>query len=394
MNNVNYTIFNEEKMPSIMETALDGQFEWSDAQNINASSGQIGEVQLGYIISFTIAFFLIGIIGIVGNILVIFVIFNDKKMRKSLTNMLIVNLAVADSIIMVFGIPEIVQFMLDRGWILGEAMCKIQRSVLVMSLYVSVLTLVALCIERYIAIVFPLKAHILCTRRHTMVTMVSVWFVAVGFGIPTTIFVTVVPVGINASLCFCRLVFPEAEPNKDMFFTFKYMESVIFYFLPLLIQLLCYVIIGKHLFLSVEALQSNLTNKGHARDDNGRLREAIKTRRGVVKMLIASVTIYFLSYSPHQILLIYDTVSERPFSGTWVFVVFVTILAYVNSAANPVIYCIFSQNFRKNFATIIFCRYYKHNGNSHNNVASLNSEYTILLQRRSTPRAQYGVNAV
>lgn len=148
MSNVNYTIFNEEKMPSIMETALDEQFEWSDAQNFNASSGQIGEVQLGYIISFTIAFFLIGIIGIVGNILVIFVIFNDKKMRKSLTNMLIVNLAVADSIIMVFGIPEIVQFMLDRGWILGEAMCKIQRSVLVMSLYVSVLTLVALCIER------------------------------------------------------------------------------------------------------------------------------------------------------------------------------------------------------------------------------------------------------
>ena len=109
---------------------------------------QLDEVHLGYIVSFTIAFFLVGIIGVLGNVLVIFVIFHDKKMRKSLTNMLIVNLAVADSIILIFGIPEIVQFMLNRGWILGEAMCRIQRTVLVISLYVSVLTLVALCIER------------------------------------------------------------------------------------------------------------------------------------------------------------------------------------------------------------------------------------------------------
>lgn len=246
---------------------------------------------------------------------------------------------------------------------------------------------------RYIAIVFPLKAHILCTRRHTTITMIIVWTIAVAFGLPTTIFVTVVPIGFNASVGFCQLVFPATEPS--MYFTFKYVEAVVFYFLPLLIQLVCYIIIGKHLFLSVEALHSNLTHKDHARDDNGRLREAIKTRRGVVKMLIASVTIYFLSYSPHQILLIYNTFSEVEFGATWVFLVFVTILAYVNSAANPVIYCIFSQNFRNNFATIIFCRYYKGRSTNGNNVTSLNSEYTILLQRRSTSsKAQYGVNAV
>lgn len=247
---------------------------------------------------------------------------------------------------------------------------------------------------RYIAIVFPLKAHILCTRRHTMITMVIVWFVAIGFGVPTTIFVTVVPVGLNATICFCRLVFPEPDTKRDMFFIFKYVESVTFYFLPLLIQLICYIIIGKHLFLSVEALHSNLTNKGHARDDNGRLREAIKTRRGVVKMLIASVTIYFLSYSPHQVLLIYNTVSNIQFSAGWVFLVFVTILAYVNSAANPVIYCIFSQNFRNNFARIIFCKYHNNTPNGHTNVTSLQSEYTILLQRRSTTKTKYGVNTV
>lgn len=142
MKYVNYSIV-------IADSALGDSVFLQTLPEFNRSKGhQLDDVHLGYIVSFTIAFFLVGIIGVLGNVLVIFVIFHDKKMRKSLTNMLIVNLAVADSIILIFGIPEIVQFMLNRGWILGEAMCRIQRTVLVISLYVSVLTLVALCIER------------------------------------------------------------------------------------------------------------------------------------------------------------------------------------------------------------------------------------------------------
>lgn len=150
-NNDSYKFINlDEKVeiPTMFEQSkgLDSAFDLPES--LNSSAGDLAEVHIGYIVSFTIAFFIIGIIGVLGNMMVIFVIFHDTKMRKSLTNMLIVNLAIADTIILVFGIPEIVQFMLNRGWILGEVMCKIQRSVLVMALYVSVLTLVALCIER------------------------------------------------------------------------------------------------------------------------------------------------------------------------------------------------------------------------------------------------------
>ena len=64
---------------------------------------------------------------------------------------------------------------------------------------------------------------------------------------------------------------------------------------------------------------------------NRRMRtsEAIKARRGVVKMLIASVIIYFLSYSPHQVLLFYNSFSAVPFHQTWVFLVLTTTLAYI-----------------------------------------------------------------
>jgi thyrotropin-releasing hormone receptor len=105
-------------------------------------------VELVYVILFSALFCVISLIGIVGNVLVIYVIFSDPKMRTSKTNMLITNLAIADFLILILGIPEIVQFMMNRGWLLGPVLCKTHRTVLVASLYASVLTLVALSIER------------------------------------------------------------------------------------------------------------------------------------------------------------------------------------------------------------------------------------------------------
>lgn len=100
------------------------------------------------IIPISVIFAVVGSVGIIGNTLIVFIVMCDAKMRVSMTNILIVNLAVSDLCILLIGIPEIVQFMLNKGWLFGLAMCKIQRSVLVAALYTSVMTLLALCVER------------------------------------------------------------------------------------------------------------------------------------------------------------------------------------------------------------------------------------------------------
>ena len=100
------------------------------------------------IVVLSLAFCLIVTVGIIGNGLVVFVVLMDVKMRQSVTNLFIMNLAVADLLIMVFGVPEIVQFVLNHGWILKPFLCKMNRFILVVSLYTSVLSLVCLCIER------------------------------------------------------------------------------------------------------------------------------------------------------------------------------------------------------------------------------------------------------
>ncbi|XP_076443228.1 neuropeptide receptor 15-like [Babylonia areolata] len=300
----------------------------------------------------SLLFFVIVLVGIVGNALVVFVVLRDRKMRQSVTNLLILNLALADLVIMVLGVPEIVQFMLDQGWLLGALPCRVNRFVLVVCLYVSVLSLVSVCVERFIAIVFPIKAHVVCTRRKVFYVISAIWPASILCGLPTILFnrVATIPVfpGVRQQ---CIIVFP--DPHLRHFLIFKLLESALFYFVPLIVQVILYTVVIKRLFSSMDELHTRfqLRSGESSRAERGsdRAVETIRARKGVVKMLVSSVIIYTISYSPHQVHLLYNTFSPTRLHDSWTFFVFVMVMTHINSAANPVLYSIFSQNFRRNF---------------------------------------------
>lgn len=102
------------------------------------------------IIGLSVLFFSVGAVGMTGNLLVIFAILGDQRMRSSVTNLLIMNLALSDLIIMVACVPDIVQFIENKGWKLGLPLCKALRFTEVFALYASVMTLLSICLERWV----------------------------------------------------------------------------------------------------------------------------------------------------------------------------------------------------------------------------------------------------
>ena len=74
----------------------------------NVSSG-LPPASTGAVATLSTIFCAVGIVGLVGNFLVMWVVLTDRKMRNSVTNIFITNLALADFLIMLFGIPEIIQ---------------------------------------------------------------------------------------------------------------------------------------------------------------------------------------------------------------------------------------------------------------------------------------------
>ena len=233
---------------------------------------------------------------------------------------------------------------------------------------------------RYIAIVHPIKAHIFCSRRHILMVIGCIWPFALLCGLPTALLNQVMSPHPSVPVDLCIMHFPGHNENHQM--AFKLAEFVMYFLFPIIIQIVMYTIVCKHLFVGTEHLHRKqaVENKGgrHKQKDS----DAIKARKGVVKMLVAIVIVYFLSYAPAQIPLFYDIASSTPFKRNWAFLVFLMTLGYVNSAANPILYSIFSQNFRRKFQRMLCCCI-KHEQNVHYSRAPSNA---FDVSKKSTVR--------
>ncbi|CAF1360934.1 unnamed protein product, partial [Didymodactylos carnosus] len=219
----------------------------------------------------TCLFLIIACVGIIGNVLVILSVHLDSRMRRSLTNRLIVHVACCDLIILLFNIPDIVQFVSSRGnWILTVVPCKLVRSTLVLAQYASVLTMCAVTIERFIGIVYPLRSKFLRERKHVAFIMIGVWLFSLCCCAPNLIYLTVIH-HPNSTRSSCALQFTttnSTSSNCTPYIIYKSLESCFFYFIPLLLQLYCYTKIAKRLFNVDEHLQVSFRLVVHPDEQN------------------------------------------------------------------------------------------------------------------------------
>uniref|UniRef100_A0A182PNZ8 G-protein coupled receptors family 1 profile domain-containing protein n=1 Tax=Anopheles epiroticus TaxID=199890 RepID=A0A182PNZ8_9DIPT len=96
------------------------------------------------------------LMGLVGNALVCIAVYTNHTMR-TVTNIFIVNLAVADFFVILFCLPPTVVWDVTETWFMGKAMCKVVIYFQTVSVTVSVLTLTFISIDRWYAICFPLR---------------------------------------------------------------------------------------------------------------------------------------------------------------------------------------------------------------------------------------------
>jgi len=87
------------------------------------------------------AHFIVFVVGLVGNALVCVAVFRNTSMR-TVTNYFIVNLAVADFMVILFCLPPTVAWDITGTWFLGDAMCKI---VLYFQVFIFIQSLLFIC---------------------------------------------------------------------------------------------------------------------------------------------------------------------------------------------------------------------------------------------------------
>ncbi|XP_052873283.1 neuropeptide SIFamide receptor-like [Anopheles cruzii] len=347
-----------------------------DPDFCNLTYGEYRQLLMDYIYPSTGEWILIAshtvvfIMGLVGNALVCIAVYTNHTMR-TVTNIFIVNLAVADFFVILFCLPPTVVWDVTETWFMGKAMCKVVIYFQTVSVTVSVLTLTFISIDRWYAICFPLRYKPRPERAWRSIALI--WLIGFLSDLPEFLVLTT----RRKKLRFDIKLFTQcvATWDNETEKTFYIVKFVLLYTLPLLFMTVAY-------FQIVRVLWRSDTIPGHRESRNqpcGTVHSTrttlncvgntstmgqLRARRKAAKMLVAVVIMFAGCYFPvHMLNVARYTVDIGQSDIVAVLSLFSHWLCYANSAVNPVIYNFMSGKFRREFKNVLEkCRCLK---NSH-----------------------------
>uniref|UniRef100_A0A1A8RM26 Galanin receptor type 1 n=1 Tax=Nothobranchius rachovii TaxID=451742 RepID=A0A1A8RM26_9TELE len=312
---------------------MEQQVDQNQNQLVGSAKPLLG-VGLDNLISLLV-FGLIFILGVLGNTLVISVMARSKPgQTRSTTNIFILNLSVADLSYLLFCVPFQSTIYMLPTWILGAFICKFIHFFFTVSMLVSIFTLSAMSVDRYVAIVHARKASWIRVGRHAMLGVVLIWILSVGMAAPVAHYQNLVEREDNSS--FCWEVWPDRHRRVYVMCSF-----VFGYLLPLALISVCYMKVLNHLRKKLK----NVSKKS----------EMSKKKTALTVLVV--VVVFCLSWLPHHVVHLWVEFGSFPLNqASFVFRMVAHCLAYSNSSVNPVIYAFLSENFRNSYKQAFRCR--------------------------------------
>lgn len=120
-------------------------------------------------------------IAATGNIPV-FVTLIRNRHRKSRVNLMIMHLAIADLIVTFVMIPLEIAWRITVEWVAGNVVCKIMLYLRAFGPYLSSMVLVCISLDRYFAILHPLKVN--DAQRRGKIMLGLAWTISILCSIP------------------------------------------------------------------------------------------------------------------------------------------------------------------------------------------------------------------
>ncbi|NXR28173.1 PKR2 protein, partial [Cinclus mexicanus] len=273
---------------SLQNFSFPFNFTYSDYDLPLDSEDDVTESSTFFTAKIVIGVALVGIMLVcgIGNFVFIAALARYKKLRN-LTNLLIANLAISDFIVAIVCCPfEMDYYVVQQlSWEHGHVLCASVNYLRTASLYVSTNALLAIAIDRYLAIVHPLKPRMNYQTATFLIALV--WIVSILVAIPSAYFATETVLFIvkNQKKFFCGQIWPvDQQIYYKSYFLFIFgIEFVA----PVITMTLCYARISQELwFKTVPGFQTE------------QIRKRLRCRRKTVMVLMCILTAYVLCWAP------------------------------------------------------------------------------------------------
>lgn len=310
--------------------------------SMNFSSSFDSRTILGnnlFLTIFSILLILVMLIGVVGNLLVIYVVLNYGRL-KTVTNTYLLHLALSD-LVFLSGIPFFISSLIVRAWIFGSFVCKLFFLTQGVNQYTSIIILALLSFDRYLAVCHSNESVDWRSRVNPNLLLILAWILSFLLMLPILVFTSTEqssPFGVQCIINFPPSYFPM------IYFIFVIYTSTITFILPLSLMTFFYIQI-------VRRLRHRVSQQHHRSHTN------VRTRRKVSILVLVVIGVHIFCCAPYWTFQIMTTAGLLPQTSSILVPAssITQFLLFVNSSTNPILYAFLSEVFRLSFKRVCYC---------------------------------------
>ncbi|XP_031172419.1 endothelin receptor type B [Sander lucioperca] len=297
----------------------------------------------------TVVSVVVFVVGIVGNSALLKIIYVNKCMRSG-PNILIASLALGDLIHIVIDIPINAYRLMAEDWPFGLVLCKLVPFIQKTTVGITVLSLCALSVDRYRAVVSWNRIKGIGVPVWTAIEITLIWVISILLAVPEVVGFDMITMDYkDKHLRICLLHPMQSTPFMQFYKSVKDWWLFGFYFcMPLAWTAVFYTLMTRKMLRNTDNTISDHT----------------KQRREVAKTVFCLVIVFALCWLPLYLsrilkLTIYDETDPDRCQLLSVFLVmdyFGINMASLNSCINPIALYTVSKRFKGCFKACLCSR--------------------------------------
>ena len=313
----------------------------------------------------TVLFPIIFTFGLIGNITFLLVVLLNKHMR-TITNFYLSNLAVADILfIVVSAVIGFWRYAASGGISYAQTFkstfgCLTSLALVYFTYLASMILVILVSFERYIAICHPLKYRSMkgSSKKGLSIKLTSLtWFVAICIA-----FIISPYQGRLVKKC---IIWPFSDKYHNLPTVIYMCEPLHLVFkdvlalaqaAPFFIAVVVIVMLYSRIVFALRSHSAAMDNQQDQKQAGIR-----NVQKQVTRMVIANGLVYFLCLAPYQLIYIFDFLWRRMdhnlFENEWALNLLLVsrCMSAFNSAINPLIYALANPKYRRAFVRMVKC---------------------------------------
>lgn len=268
--------------------------------------------------------------------LVAMVMFVHRIRPKKPAVIYMLNLACAD---LLFGLLlpfKIAYHYHGNNWIYGSVMCRVVTAAFHCNMYCSVLLVMCISLDRFVAVVHPMKALTWRSPRTASAVCAAMWLLSLGGVVPLLTSEQTVHLP-DLGITTCHDV-QDVGTLQSYYLYFFPIYSSVFFFIPLIFTVVCYVRI-------VQALTAtNVENRS-------------KKTRAIV-MAVVVLLVFVVCFTPTNLLLMvhYVQVTHTSSDSSYKAYLLSMCVGSLSCCLDPVLYYYGSSQCQKQVVALLRCR--------------------------------------